>query len=80
MDWHNTKFLSYIPNHFVRVKFEHSEDRLKVLQWLQNNTSGRFAIEPVVTTHRRQQWLVNEQYQIGFEVPADATMYTMFYK
>jgi hypothetical protein len=82
MDWHNTKMLDYIPSHFVKVKFRHT-DRLRVLEWLQQNTTGRCAIEEVVDNdddngshfHR----IMNEEYRIGFEEPADATMYTMFF-
>lgn len=80
MDWHNTKILSFIPEHFVRVKFRHDDKRGEVLKWIEQNTTGRFAIEVVVDSETTDRWLVNEEYQIGFENPADATMYTMFFR
>ena len=80
MDWHNTKLLEYIPEHFVRVKFRHNESRNEVLAWAEQNTTGRFAIETVVDSEAQHSWLANEDYQIGFENPADATMYTMFFR
>lgn len=80
LDWHNTKFLTVIPEHFVRVKFRHNEERLAVLEWLQNNTRGRFAIGPVTDSGEQQLWLVSENLQIGFENPAEATMYSMFFQ
>jgi len=80
MDWYNTKLLAYIPEHFVRVKFRHNEDRAKVLGWVERNTAGRFAIELKVDHDETTRWLVKEDYHIGFEDPADATMYTMFFR
>ena len=80
MDWHNTKLLKFIPEHFVRVKFRHNEKRGEVLAWIEQNTEGRYAIETVVDNEPENSWLVNEDYQIGFENPADATMYTMFFR
>ena len=81
MDWHNTKLLGFIPEHFVRVKFRHNDKRGEVLTWVKQNTTGRFAIEAVVNTDSGvHSWLTNEEFQIGFENPADATMYTMFYR
>jgi len=80
MDWHNTKMLSFIPEHFVRVKFRHHHDRAQVLSWIEQNTTGRFAIEAIIDTEKVNTWIVNEEYQIGFESPAEATMYTMFFR
>jgi len=80
MDWHNTKFLSYIPEHFVRVKFRHNEDRAKVLDWVERNTVGRFAIELKVDHEATSLWTIKEEYHIGFEDPSEATMYTMFFR
>ena len=81
MDWHNTRMLDFIPPHFVRVKFRHNNDRAKVLAWLQQNTTGRCAIELVVEQEETfmHSILPKDNYQIGFEEPADATMYTMFF-
>ena len=80
MDWHNTKLLNYIPEHFVRVKFRHNDKRGEVLDWIEANTTGRFAIEEIVDIEAKHSFLVNIEYQVGFENPADATMYTMFYR
>ena len=81
MDWHNTKLLEFIPAHFVRVKFRHDDKRSEVLAWAEQSTTGRFAIEAIVNEENdTNRWLVNEEYQIGFENPADATMYTMFFR
>jgi hypothetical protein len=82
MDWHNTKMLDFIPEHLVRVKFRHHRDRAKVLAWLEENTTGRCAIEEVIEPDiDNNRWAIRmrEEYQIGFEEPADATMYTMFF-
>lgn len=81
MDWYNTKFLSYIPEHFVRVKFRHNAERAEVLTWIEKNTVGRFGIEAVIDAEKPQHsWaMINEEFQIGFENPAEATMYTMFF-
>ena len=82
MDWYNTKFLTYIPEHFVRVKFHHPDSRPQVLDWLRQNTVGRFAIEVVTDpdSENKRSWMVNEEYQIGFENSSEATMYTMFFR
>jgi len=82
MDWYNTKFLSYIPKHFVRVKFRHHAERTKVLSWIEQNTVGRFGIEAIIDANSPQHsWAVlSEEFQIGFEDPAEATMYTMFFR
>ena len=79
MDWHDTKLLDFIPAHFVKVKFRHNGERGKVLSWIEANTTGRFAIEAVIEQENRS-WIANEDFQIGFENPADATMYTMFFR
>ena len=81
MDWHNTKALDFIPDHFVRVKFRHNNSRAEVLTWLEQNTVGRYAIE-VVADHEPKGGfgILREDYQIGFENPAEATMYTMFFR
>jgi hypothetical protein len=82
MDWHSSRMLTYIPEHFVRVRFDHHDRRLEVLEWLQTHTVGRFAIEAINdeenSSHR--SFMVNEKLQIGFEDPAEATMYTMFFQ
>ena len=83
MDWHNTKMLDFIPEHFVRVKFRHNDKRMEVLNWLDLNTAGRCAIEVVIDRDNTRMGYLTfsaEEYQIGFENPADATMYTMFYR
>ena len=83
LDWHGTRILDYIPEHFVRVKFRHDNERLQVIEWLEKNTTGRFGIEVIVENDKENSFgmlLVKENYQIGFENPADATMYTMFFK
>jgi len=79
MDWFNTKFIVYIPEHFVRVRFRHQSDRAEVLDWLEKNTSGRYAIEETVS-EGFPIFTQDKDIQIGFENPADATMYTMFFR
>lgn len=82
LDWHNTKFLDFIPDHFVRVKFRHNQSRSEVLAWIEQNTVGRYAIAEVIDNedNATRGFLINEKYQIGFEEPAEATMYTMFFR
>jgi hypothetical protein len=81
MDWHNTKVLDFIPDHFVRVKFRHNHSRAEVLSWLEKNTTGRYAIEAVTDHSERTGFgVLREDFQIGFENPAEATMYTMFFR
>ena len=82
MDWHGTRFLASIPKHFIRIKFHHNQvqNRLEVLSWLEEHTAGRIGIEKVCNPDAAHSWLVHEDYQIGFENPAEATMYTMFFK
>lgn len=80
MDWHGTKLVPFIPPHFVKVKFEFSHDRKRVLDWVQENVSGRFGFEEIIDPDERHTFIVNEKYHIGFENPADATMFTMFFR
>jgi len=80
MDWHNTKQLNFIPAHFTQFTFNHNEERLRVLAWAEQNIAGRFAIEAIVDSNKTMHWLVDFKYRIGFENPADATMYAMFFK
>jgi len=82
LDWHKTRILDFIPEHFVRVKFRHDNERLQVIEWLEKNTTGRFGIEIVFEKDKEQSFgmVINENYRIGFENPADATMYTMFFQ
>ena len=79
-DWHRTRYIRYIPQHFKTLKTEH--DIGKVLVWLANNTTGRFGVEDTETL---SEGLVNlmdrdEEYLVGFENPADATMFALFFK
>lgn len=82
MDWHNTRMLDYIPKHFARVRFNHNDRRLEVLEWLQEHTKGRFAIEVENDPDDifGGGFAIKEIVRIGFEDPAEATMYTMFFR
>jgi hypothetical protein len=81
MDWHNTRVLNYIPKHFVTVKFTHNDKKLEVLSWLQEHTVGRFGIELSEDKDEKNSvFSFQEKILIGFEDPAEATMYSMFYR
>ena len=81
-DWHNTRLLEYIPKHFTKFKLGSTVSRLKLLTWIEFNTSGRYAIAGEVTRKEGavgSAMVLKEEF-IAFEEPADATMYSLFYK
>jgi hypothetical protein len=79
MDWHDQRYLDFMPRHFVRCKLP--TDQLQtVLKWAAENTHGRFAIaqsveEPTDSNH----FWVQKQQEIGFESPAEATLFTLYF-
>jgi hypothetical protein len=82
LDWYGERWLNYIPVHFTIVKFRHNDERLRAMNWLTENTSGRFGIarnqDPVAIANGNR-YVFTTAAEIGFEDPAEATMYSMFF-
>ena len=82
LDWHQVRFLKYIPKHFTVVTLEDNGDRIKLLKWLDENTFGRIGIEHEYDEHKKVSnnfIVVDDDLKIGFENPEEATMYAMFF-
>jgi hypothetical protein len=78
MDWHNVRYLDTIPVHFTTVPLKGEiQDTLK---WAEETTIGRFGIaeKPDATASGGLSFMRQEML-IGFEDPAEATMYVMFF-
>lgn len=81
LDWHHSRMLSYIPPHFTKLKLSDHGDRVKLMYWLQENTQGRFGIEKIINLDEGNNKfrLIDENLRIGFEDPAEATAYAVFF-
>jgi hypothetical protein len=86
LDWHNTKYLSYIPPHFVKIVVDSGKVEVpELLLWIEKNVGGRFGIESELTTNDSQQtsysfvYARNKNIKIGFEDPAEATMFSLIF-
>ena len=78
LDWYNVRYLAYIPVHFVTVPLRGEVQ--ETLEWCERITAGRFAIaEKEFMTDAERRSIFRKDMLIGFEDPAEATMYTMFY-
>jgi len=80
MDWHKTRYLNYIPKHFTRVKLIDHGDRKKLFDWLDANTVGRVGIEKAKDINVDDLWILEEKFDIGFEDPTEATLYTIIFR
>jgi len=81
-DWHNIRRLECIPKHFTKFKLSTTVNRLKLLKWIEFNTAGRYAVTGEVTRKNGavgSAMVLKEEF-IAFEEPADATMFSLFYK
>jgi len=78
LDWFNLRYLDYIPEHFVTMPLK--GDVGDTLKWSERTTVSRFAIEEKqdVEGGGAMSFMRNDML-IGFEDPAEATMYAMFY-
>ena len=78
LDWHQDRFLTTMPDHFIRVPLKETTDQIELFEWIIHNIAGRVAI-----THKTESEKVanvfQKQMMIGFENPADATLFTLFY-
>jgi len=81
-DWYNTRQLNFIPKHFTRFKLDAKINRLKLFNWIEQNCAGRFAIGKETTRIPGEvgSMYIKEDWKIGFEIPADATMFSLFFK
>lgn len=79
MDWHNTRYVNSMPAHFVQVKIK-DNNKVALLNWITKNTSGRYSMVANTQESKDSNYFVQEEKFIGFEDPADATMYSLFYK
>jgi len=83
LDWHTIKYMDYIPPHFAKVKFKHNDRREEILQWIENNTSGRFAIASVAVKYDSEvvpyMLQFTENIYIAFEDHSEATMYSLVF-
>jgi len=80
MDWHNTRYISSIPAHFVFVKLQ-EYNPLALLSWVEQNTSGRYTIGFVqIKRNTKESNTIIEEKVIAFEDPQDLTIFTLFYK
>jgi hypothetical protein len=82
-DWHNVRQLTFIPNHFIKFKLPDNIDRLGLLSWIEENTTGRYAVEvaPIEDIATISWSLSNDKEQyIAFEESSDVTKFSLFYK
>ena len=63
MDWHNTRYLNFIPEHFIKISTE-LHNKLRMLNWIEKNTTGRYAYT---------------SGKIAFENKQDVVAFQMFY-
>jgi len=83
LDWHNLRYVDYIPDHFTKLKLSTNYDRLQLLSWLAQNTTGRFAINSDISDRGDRPTfggLSTIELSIAFEKTSDATVYGLFYK
>ena len=83
LDWHQARFLKYIPKHFTQVMLEDNGDRIRLLEWLNENTTGRIGVERTFDEHEKSNnsfIVVDNDLKIGFEDASEATMYAMFFR
>jgi hypothetical protein len=78
MDWHGLRYIDYLPKHFIKCKMETPVDEM--LQWLEANTNGRFAIAPDTKQDFERNYFVRQRLVIGFENPMEATLYTLSHR
>lgn len=79
-DWHNIRYLPYIPDHFIQCKMPADEDVGSILPWLLDNTSGRYAIAaPTEQLDGHRNFWVQRELLVGFEDPKEATLFTLVY-
>ena len=81
-DWFNTRYVDFIPEHFTKFKLSRTIDMTTLLKWITENTNGRYSIGTQTKRHKQSfgSAFVAEEKSIGFEDPADATMFSLFYK
>jgi len=78
LDWHGNRILDFIPDHFTTLMWDGANDT-KAIDWIIANTSGRFGFAKEFKK-KDGDFFVISRTQIGFEIEADATMFSMFYQ
>lgn len=80
MDWFETRFLTRIPDHFVRCKVTESIERVELLEWLAKYTHGRFAIATDMDDKEANPFIISQANVLAFEDPQEATLYTLTFR
>jgi len=75
-DWHDTKYLNHKPEHFISLNSP-VRNMARLLAWITTNVSGRYSI---TSKYKEDRYRRDMEYIIGFENPADATSFSLFYK
>jgi hypothetical protein len=74
--WFGGRELSWLPDHFVSfLCSEKIYAERKV--WIHNNTRGRFAFGLKCTAFSTGIQVIIRKHYVGFEDPADATLYML---
>jgi hypothetical protein len=76
IDWHRLRFLKVMPDHFIKMELKSEIDFPDLLQWLIKNTDGRIAL--VDQQDNGTRFIIQNRF-IGFENPAEATLFSLFF-
>lgn len=79
MDWHQVRLLKYMPDHFIKMDLKQEIEIVTLLNWLVANTNGRVAIVTNSEVHERHAFVIEKRRSIGFENPAEATLFSLFF-
>lgn len=75
MDWHNTRLVPFIPEHFSRIKLQEGKTVDEILPWITEHCSGRYGF---ANDFIYDSFMTTEIFYVGFEKPEDATMFSLF--
>lgn len=67
--------LSFIPEHFVRIKIAITVNKISLEKWIEYNLDGRYAI--ISSFHLDENKKMEIITEIGFEDPKELTMLTL---
>ena len=65
--------LSYMPKHFTRMSIRHNTDEISM--WVYTNLNSRYAITRTLKVGEDNK--MQEIQEIGFEDPAELTMFSL---
>ena len=78
LDWHNTRYINTIPANFTTITLPLSGKVANILNWIEVNTVGRYAIDIDFNSKSDNNLFVNNGITVGFEESSDATMFSCF--